>query len=309
MSNEEIVRSSGLYREDVMTHQKGLTLAAILLFGTDETIMSCLSNFKTDAIYRNENMDRYDDRDVIITNLIDSYERLMQFIQKHTNDKFYLEGSHSISIRDKIARELCSNLLIHREFSSGITSRIIITKEAIYTENPNMPRMRGFITIKNCIPYSKNPKIAKIFREIGLADELGSGVRNITNYSEIYSGKEPIFEEGDIFKATVPLVKMLSEMKVKDVNRMTVKEPNAALLEKKALDKALDKAPDRIKEIVSYCNEPRTAIQIMEHFEYKNIKRFRRDYIKPLVEKGILRMTIPEKPTSKNQKYISNSAE
>lgn len=135
MSNEEIIKSSGLYREDIMTKQKGITLAAILLFGTDETIMSCLSNFKTDAIYRNENMDRYDDRDIIITNLIDSYERLMQFIQKHTNDKFYLEGSHSVSIRDKIARELCSNLLIHR-FSSGITSRIIITKESIYTENP-----------------------------------------------------------------------------------------------------------------------------------------------------------------------------
>ena len=313
MTNEEIVRSSGLYREDVMTHQTGLTLAAILLFGTDETIMSCLSNFKTDAIYREENMNRYDDRDVIITNLIDSYERLMQFIQKHTNDKFYLEGSHSVSIRDKIARELCSNLLIHREFSSGITSRLIITKESIYTENPNIPRMRGFVTIKNCIPYSKNPKIAKIFREIGLADELGSGVRNITNYSEIYSGSEPIFEEGDIFKATVPLVKVVNEMKVSEINNMTVKELNAALIGKKvpdkvpdkALDKALDKAPDKMKEIVLYCNEPRTAIQIMEHFEYKNIKRFRRDYIKPLVEKGILKMTIPDKPTSKNQKYIS----
>ena len=43
----------------------------------------------------------------------------------------------------------------------------------------------------------------------------------------------------------------------------------------------------------------------MEHLEYKNIKRFRRDYIKPLVQKGILKMTIPDKPTSKNQKYIS----
>lgn len=32
MSNEEIVRSSELYREDVMTRQKGLTLAAILLY-------------------------------------------------------------------------------------------------------------------------------------------------------------------------------------------------------------------------------------------------------------------------------------
>lgn len=309
MTNEEIVRSSGLYREDVLTHQSGLTLAAILLFGTDETIMSCLSNFKTDAIYRDENMDRYDDRDVIITNLIDSYERLMQFIQKHTNDKFYLEGSHSVSIRDKIARELCSNLLIHREFSSGITSRLIITKESIYTENPNMPRMRGFITINNCIPYSKNPKIAKIFREIGLADELGSGVRNITNYSEIYSGKEPVFEEGDIFKATVPLVKGLNELKVKDVNKMTVKELNTALVGKKAPDKAPDKAPNKapdiINEIILYCNEPKTAIQIMEHFKHKNIKRFRRDYIKPLVEKGLLKMTLPDKPTSKNQKYVS----
>ena len=275
MTNEEIIKSSGLYREDAMTKQKGITLAAILLFGTDETIMSCLSNFKTDAIYKNENIDRYDDRDVIITNLIDSYERLMQFIQKHTDDKFYLEGSHSVSIRDKIARELCSNLLIHREFSSGITSRIIITKESIYTENPNMPRTRGFITINNCIPYSKNPKIAKIFREIGLADELGSGVRNITNYSEIYSGQEPIFEEGDIFKATVLL-------------------------------KAQDKAQDNlINEIIEFCKDEKNIFEIMEKVGYKNRTRFRRDYIKPLVEKGLLNMTIPEKPTSKNQKYIA----
>lgn len=305
MSNEEILRSSGLYREDVMTHQKGLTLAAILLFGTDETIMSCLSTSKTDAIYRDENMERYDDRDVTITNLIDSYERLMQFIQKHTNDKFYLEGSHSISIRDKIARELCSNLLIHREFSSGITSRLIITKENLYTENPNIPRMRGVITINNCIPYSKKPKIAKIFREIGLADELGSGVRNITNYSEIYSGKEPIFEEGDIFKATVPLVKVLNEMTIKDVNKMTVKELNTSVIGSKAPDKAPDNLNEMIKKIILYCQEPKSAIQIMSELNYKNIKRFRRDYIKPLVEKGILKMTNPDKPTSKNQKYTS----
>ena len=47
----------------------------------------------------------------------------------------YGEGSHSISIRDKIARELCSNLLIHREFSSGITSRLIITKESLHRKS------------------------------------------------------------------------------------------------------------------------------------------------------------------------------
>ena len=136
--------------------------------------------------------------------------------------------------------------------------------------------MRGFVTIKNCIPYSKNPKIAKIFIEIGLADELGSGVRNITNYSEIYSGSEPIFEEGEIFKATVPLVKVE------------------------------DKAQDEIiSRIIEFCKEERNIFEIMQYIGYKNIKRFRRDYIKPLVEEGILKMTIPDKPTSKNQKYIS----
>ena len=167
--------------------------------------------------------------------------------------------------------------------------------------------MRGFITLNNCIPYSKNPKIAKIFREIGLADELGSGVRNITNYSKVYSGDEPIFEDGEIFKAKVPLVKVLNEMKVNEVNKMTVKEFNEALVySNKAPVEALDKAPvETLDKIIIYCEEPKTAIQIMNYLGYKNIKRFRRDYIKPLVEKGILKMTIPDKPTSRNQKYIS----
>ena len=34
-------------------------------------------------------------------------------------------------------------------------------------------------------PYPKNPKIAKVFKEIGLADELGSGVRNIYKYIQV----------------------------------------------------------------------------------------------------------------------------
>ena len=233
----------------------------------------------------------------------------MQFIQKHTNDKFYLEGSHSISIRDKIARELCSNLLIHREFSSGITSRIIITKESIYTENPNVPRMRGFITINNCIPYSKNPKIAKIFREIGLADELGSGVRNITYYSEIYSHTKPIFEEGDIFKATVPLVTKKEEYKeIKAYDVINDKAQDEDLYNKELNKvKAQDKAQDKIIEnIINYCQKEKTIFEIMNYVGFKNRTRFGRDYIKPLVKKGILKMTIPDKPTSKYQKYIAN---
>lgn len=39
--------------------------------------MSVLPQYKTDAIYRVKNMDRYDDREVIINNLIDNFHRLM----------------------------------------------------------------------------------------------------------------------------------------------------------------------------------------------------------------------------------------
>ena len=41
---------------------------------------------------------------------------------------------------------------------------------------------------------------------MGLADELGSGVRNMFTYNKVYSNAEPIIKEGDIFEITIPLV-------------------------------------------------------------------------------------------------------
>lgn len=44
-----------------------------------------------------------------------------------------------------------------------------------------------------------------MFREIGLADELGFGMRNTNKYTMLYSGGTPTFDEGDIFKVNIPL--------------------------------------------------------------------------------------------------------
>lgn len=49
------------------------------------------------------------------------------------------------------------------------------------------------------------PPIAKVFREIGLADELGSGMRNSYKYTKLYSGGEPVFTEADVFTTVIPL--------------------------------------------------------------------------------------------------------
>lgn len=55
----ELLRSANLLLLNPDTGREGITLAAILLFGYDRTIMSVLAQHKTDAIFRVVNKDRY----------------------------------------------------------------------------------------------------------------------------------------------------------------------------------------------------------------------------------------------------------
>ena len=225
MTDEELLRSANLILIDPQTNREGLTLAAILLFGKDNTIMSVLPQHKTDAIFRVVNKDRYDDRDVITTNLIDSYDRLIAFGQKHLNDLFVLDGIVNVSARDRILREIVSNTLAHRDYSSGFPAKMIIDDEKIVVENSNLAHGIGALDIKKFEPFPKNPPISKVFREIGLADELGSGMRNTYKYTRLYSGTDPIFEEGDIFRTIVPLKSIATEK----VGSEEEDNPNVAL--------------------------------------------------------------------------------
>ncbi|MCL2664506.1 MAG: transcriptional regulator, partial [Defluviitaleaceae bacterium] len=76
----------------------------------------------------------------------------------------------------------------------------------IYTENWNRSNEYGRIDPENFTPQSKNPIIAKFFMNIGRADQLGSGIRNLYKYTKLYSGEEPVLIEGDIFKTIIPLI-------------------------------------------------------------------------------------------------------
>ncbi len=101
--------------------------------------------------------------------------------------------------------EMIANTLIHREFTSSYTAKFVIEKDRMYTENANRSSGDGIITPDNMEPNPKNPIIASFFRNIGWSDRLGSGVRNIFKYSKYYSGEEPEFVEGDVFRIIVPL--------------------------------------------------------------------------------------------------------
>ena len=258
--------------------------------------MSVLPQHKTDSIFRVLNVDRYDDRDVVITNLIESYDRLMEFGKKHLNDVFTMDGIQRVSARDKILREIISNLLMHRDFSSGYVPKLIIERDKITTENANLAHGHGNLNLKTFRPFAKNPPIAKVFREIGLADELGSGMRNSYKYTKMYSGGEPVFTEADVFTTVIPL----SEAATATVGSSPQDTPQVT-------PQDLDQ---RLAELIEFCGIPRSKREIMDYLGLTDSKNFRERYLVPLLNAGKIEMTIPDKPNSRKQKYkkVNNNA-
>ena len=95
--------------------------------------------------------------------------------------------------------------MVHREYTSTYQAKFAIEKKQMYVENANRALQDG-VLISDCTePHPKNPIIADFFRNIGYADKLASGGRNLYKYSKIYSGKDSEFIEGDAFRIIVPL--------------------------------------------------------------------------------------------------------
>ena len=206
MTNAQLGESAGLFGKDYSTGKQGYNLAAVVLLGKDEVIRSLCPAYKTDALVRQHDTDRHDDRLVTTTNLIDAYAQIAAFCRNHLPDRFLLEGDFALSPRDTIVRELVVNCLIHREFTSPFPAKVIIDNEGIRTENASRASFEGPLEPDPFSPLPKTPLIASFFVHIGLAEELGSGTRELFKNSRLYTGRDPELEEGLIFRAFVPTI-------------------------------------------------------------------------------------------------------
>lgn len=56
--------------------------------------------------------------------------------------------------------------------------------------------------------------------------------------------------------------------------------------------------------ILAFCSEPKTREEIQVLVGITHREYFRAKILKPLLESGKLKMTIPDKPNSRNQKYV-----
>lgn len=299
MDDEKMLKSAQLVQIDPETRKSGVTLAGVMLFGTDMQILHVCPPHRTDCILRKVDVDRYDDRDLIRTNLLDSYDRILAFIQKHLPDPFYLEGMERRSLRDAIFREVASNILIHREYASGVPARLIIERGKVTTYNASRPHGFGLLDPETAVPYPKNPILGAFFREIDLADELGSGMRKMMLYGKKYGGTDPQLIEGDVFRMVISvpefdLVEKTPE-KGEDVPGLSQVSPKSV------------PSPSQVG-ILRSCLKVKDIGELMGLVGQTNRTRFRNQEIKPLLESGWLEMTIPDKPTSSRQKYRTTEA-
>jgi len=159
------------------------------------------------------------------------------------------------------------DFLIHREYASAFPAKMIIEKERVIFENTNRPHGHGFIDPGLFTPFPKSPLISVIFKEVGVADELGSGVRNLFKYTPVFSkGEMPELFENDIFKCVIPT------------------SPAKATMH------AIMHA-QRDEKILIFCESPKSREQIQAHIGIKNRDYFRKEILNPLLDSG--RLTLP----------------
>lgn len=253
---------------------------------------------------------RFDDNKRIEGNISEMYEETIGFLNRNMKVKVII--SDKTGLRTDITqypkdalREAISNMIIHRDYSqlkTGVYSIVTVYKDRI--EFRNVGNLYGSNTLELLKTRKamevRNETIVKLLETLGgIIENRHTGISTMQDKMKEANLPNPIFtNEREDFVVT------FYNGEYPELYPIELKEQQKT--QDKAQDKAHDKAHDDVEgKIIEFCNIERNIYEIMEFIGYKNRTRFRRDYIKPLVEKEKLKMTIPDKPTSRNQKYIS----
>lgn len=83
-----------------------------------------------------------------------------------------------------------------------------------------------------------------------------------------------------------------------------LQETNADLLAAEQDNAQVTEQVDRAEKIIEFCARPKSREEIQSFVGIAHREHFRAKILKPLLDSGKLKMTIPDKPNSRNQKYV-----
>lgn len=143
-------------------------------------------------------------------------------------------------------------------------------------------------------PY--NPKLANVFFKSGMIEAWGRGFDKIKEACAKYDGRLP--------KYNISASGIMVLCKACDKYLELLNDEENLHLGQSGRDHDQD-GNDVVMMILDFCKEAKSIPEIMEKFGFDSRTSFRRKYLNTLVKEGRLKMTLPDKPRSKNQKYFS----
>ena len=124
----------------------------------------------------------------------------------------------------------------------------------------------------------------RIYRDVELVESLGSGIPRILR---AYGA--------DCFKFTDNFIRITLPISVQDG---TQSAPSQHPVSTQSVPSV-----ENIDKLIGFCTEARSFSEMLAFMDLTDRTKFRRKYIHPLLNAGILEQTMPDKPNSRNQKY------
>ncbi len=129
-------------------------------------------------------------------------EEIMDFIAAYITKEFIITGKPQREERWQFPleaiREIAMNTVIHRDYQEGTHTQIKIFRDKIsFWNSGKLPPDLTIEDIKSGAIQSKprNRLLAQVFKELGIIEKYGAGVKRVIEGFRIYGLEEPSFEE------------------------------------------------------------------------------------------------------------------
>jgi ATP-dependent DNA helicase RecG len=182
--DDRFMRAFGGYRKEAETGQEGFTRAAILMFGTEEALHNLRPRHIIDfrlAATPAEPEKRWEDRLVCEGNLFQAFQQIYPRLTSPLKTPFQLEGPYRLTqtAAHEALREALVNMLAHADYAEQAALLVTASPQEFMFRNPGSSRIPEEDLLTGDRSDPRNPVLLRMFRQISLADEAGTGVPKI----------------------------------------------------------------------------------------------------------------------------------
>lgn len=290
----------------VLTHlnllkEQGLTNAALLLFGKNPQRFFITAEIRCVLFHGNEVSKPIPAYQVYKGDVFEQVNNAVDFVLSRINlsvgDRSKsVEAPMKYEIPRAAIAEAIVNAIAHRDYTSTGSVQVMLFRNRLEVWNPgHLPSYLSITKLKKPhASFPPNPLLAEPLYLTGFIERLGTGIPDMIHSCIAAGLQEPELMQEEEFRVTLWRKRTGTDQVREEVipqNTMqgTMQDTMQVTMQVEQLIAALD-------GVVS-----RDLLQ--EKINIQNRDYFRKAYINEALKQELIEMTIPDKPTSRNQQY------